>query len=172
MGCFLDEIRVLASQLWEKHSIAKTAISPTAFPSAMALANSQMNRLVDQQDSPLLRLIFGEVPAYDAFVAQLACEPLHAIIKERFMNRGGVNTSAAGVVSSVARFEFVRGWPTEEQPAWLVAWNGQTSCKISRYGGLDVLRHVREQGCEWDEYTCKAAALEGHGNFPGRRRYL
>ena len=47
----------------------------------MALANSQMNRLVDQQDSPLLRLIFGEVPAHDAFVAQLACEPLHAIIK-------------------------------------------------------------------------------------------
>ena len=128
----------------------------------MALANSQMNRLVDQQDSPLLRLIFGEVPAHDAFVAQLACEPLHAIIKERFMNRGGVKTSAAGVVSSVARFEFVRGWPTEEQPAWLVAWNWQTSYMIAGCGGLDVLRHVREQGCEWDEYTCSSAAAGGH----------
>ena len=33
---------------------------------------------------------------------------------------------------------------------------------IAGAGGLEVLKHVREQGCEWNENTCRSAALGGH----------
>jgi hypothetical protein len=59
----------------------------------LALAKSPLGRLVDQQASPLLKLILGKIPADDGFVVQLACEPLHAIIKERFATSGGVKTA-------------------------------------------------------------------------------
>ena len=39
----------------------------------------------------------------------------------RFGHSGGVETSVEGVVSSVARFEWVKGWPEEEKSklGWL-----------------------------------------------------
>jgi len=33
---------------------------------------------------------------------------------------------------------------------------------IARGGGLEVLKHVRELGCRWDEDTCRGAAGGGH----------
>ena len=127
----------------------------------LALAKSPLGRLVDQQASPLLTLIVGKIPADDALVVQLACEPLHAIIKERFAFCGGVQTTAAWVVSSVSRFQWVRGWSEEEQPKWLLGWNWKTCWTVAGAGGLDVLKHVRQQGCPWNECTCMKAAGGG-----------
>ena len=56
---------------------------------------------VDQQASPHLKLILANIPAEDGFVVQLACEPLHAIIKERFATSKGVMTTVGGMVSSI-----------------------------------------------------------------------
>jgi len=74
----------------------------------MALAASPLRLL----DVDLLETILVQVSADDAFVVQLTCEPLHAIIKEIFAyneaDEGGVKTTPAGVVSSLARFELVR----------------------------------------------------------------
>ena len=95
---------------WQTHiksSRMRTTRSTTKKQSA--LAKSPLGRLVDQQASPLLKLIVGKIPADDGFVVQLACGPLHAIIKERFAASGGVKTT--GVVSSVSRFGWVRDWP-------------------------------------------------------------
>jgi hypothetical protein len=64
----------------------------------------------------------------------------------------------------VARFEWVRGWPDEEEdshPKWL-RWDGHVCYTIARGGGLEVLKHVRELGCGWDEDTCRGAAGGGH----------
>ena len=96
-------------------------------------------------------------------MVQLTCGPLHVLIKERFAHSGGVKTSVKGVVSSVARFEWVRGWPEEEEskPQWLARWACYTCFTIAGAGGLEVLKHVREQGCEWDEGTCRGAAEGG-----------
>ena len=124
--------------------------------------------MVHQQASPIIKLIVAEIPADDALVGQLTCRPLHVLIKERFEHSGGVKTSVQGVVSSVARFEWIRGWPEDEEskPGWLRMWDWlgdwRTCYTVSRAGGLEVLKHVREQGCEWDESTCSAAADGGH----------
>ena len=59
----------------------------------MALANSLLGRLIDQQASPLLNHIFGNIPAKDAFMVQLVCHALLALTKERFENTGGVQTT-------------------------------------------------------------------------------
>ena len=131
--------------------------------SAPALAASPLGRLVHQQASPIIKLIVAEIPADDAFVVQLACETLHSIIRERFAGvNGGVQTSLSGMVSSVARFEWVRGWPKDSQPEWLTRWDSIMCSKIARGGGLEVLKHVRERGCEWDASTCYYAAGGGH----------
>jgi hypothetical protein len=114
---------------------------------SMALDESPLGRLVDQQGSPLLELIAGKIPADDAFVVQLACEALHVIIKERFATSGGVKTTVGGVVSSVPRFEWIMGW-SDGVPGWLRRWDEDTCTAIAGAGGLDVLKHVREQGCE------------------------
>jgi hypothetical protein len=144
-----------------KSSSMRTTRSTTK--KQLALAKSPLGRLVDQQASPLLKLILAKIPADDGFVVQLACEPLHAIIKERFATSGGVKTTVGGVVSSVSRFEWIRGWSdTQSQPGWLLGWNEETCWTIARAGGLDVLKHVREQGCAWDEWTCYFAAERGH----------
>ena len=85
---------------WQTHiksSSMRTTRSTTK--KQTALAKSPLGRLVDQA-SPLLKLILGKIPADDGFVVQLACEPLHAIIKERFATSGGVKTTVGGVVSS------------------------------------------------------------------------
>jgi hypothetical protein len=34
--------------------------------------------------------------------------------------------------------------------------------EIARYGYLEVLKWARENGCEWDSYTCHNAAENGH----------
>jgi len=52
--------------------------------------------------SPLSTLIIASIQADDAFVVQLACEPLHALIKERFANSGSVKTTVSGAVECVA----------------------------------------------------------------------
>jgi len=115
-----------------------------------------------------LRLIAAKIPEDDAFVVQLVCESLHLIIRERFEHRGGVVVTLSGVVSSVARFEWVRGWAEEEEESqpewlrWLTSWDWRTCHTIARGGGLEVLQHVREQGCEWNEETCWGVAAGGH----------
>jgi len=111
-----------------------------------------------------MRLIMADIPPEDAFVVQLACESLHILIRERFERSGGVQTALSGVLSSVVRFAWVRGWPEEEesQPRWLMWWDRRTCSTIARGGGLEVLKHVRDQGCEWSEETCSAAAQGGH----------
>jgi hypothetical protein len=140
-----------------------TPIQPVGLVDEMAaLSLSPMNRLVQQEGSPLLELIVAGIPA-DAFVVQLTCKLLHALVQERFAESGGVKTRRKGVVSSVARFEWVRGWwPVEEQPSWLTRWDAQTCQVIAGGGGLEVLMHVRENGCEWDQFTCREAARGGH----------
>jgi len=64
----------------------------------------------------------------------------------------------------VARFEWIRGWPAEEEskPEWLTSLDSQTCYTIAGAGGLEVLKHVREQGCEWNKWTCSDAAAGGH----------
>jgi len=144
----------------------------------VALAASAMGRLAHLgAASPLLTLIVAEIPANDAFCVQLTCKPLHALIKERFAFTGGVKTENAGVVSSVARFEWIVGLPEAgDQPAWIgrlekervfeygchPRWQTEAAEKIARCGGLEVLKHVRQQGCDWNASTCEAAAYGGH----------
>ena len=129
----------------------------------MALASSPLGRLVDQQASPLLKLIIASVAEEDAFVVQLACKTLHAIVQERFATRGGVKTKPQGVLSSVTRFKWVRGFPPEAQPAWLLRWDWQTCECIARMGeSIELLKYARDQGCPWDASTCRAAAGGGH----------
>jgi len=95
-------------------------------------------------------------------VVQLACESLYALVKERFEHSGGVETSAKGV----QRFEWVRPEQEEEsRPEWLMEWDWQTCCTIAGAGGLEVLKHVRGQGCEWNNNTCTGAAGGGHWRF-------
>jgi hypothetical protein len=50
---------------------------------------------VHQQASPILKLNVAMIPANDAFLVQLTCDPLHAVIKERF-EHSGVKTSVKG----------------------------------------------------------------------------
>ena len=41
-------------------------------------------------------------------------------------------------------------------------WNEGT-CRIAAYGGhLDVLKYAHENGCPWNEWTCLKAAKGGH----------
>jgi len=112
-------------------------------------------------DSPLIKLILVKIPADDALGVQLACEPLHVLIMERFEHSGGVKTCVQGVVSSVARFEWIRGLGSRRwaEPA-VVAHRvelADVQYTIAAAGGLKVLKHVREQGCEWDGETCSGA---------------
>ena len=95
-----------------------------------ALTSSVLNRLVDQQDSPLLKMVIDHVPEEDAFVVQLSSTRLHALVKERFEDSGGVKTKAGGVISSVARFAFVRGFPDEDQPKWMVRWDEHVDSRL------------------------------------------
>jgi len=99
--------------------------------------------------------ILAEIPADDAFVVQLACEPLHALVKERFEHSGGVKTTTAG------RFRLSEAGKAT-QPKWLPRWDAWTCRNIAGAGGLEVLKHVRGQGCVWDDFTCWYAAEGGH----------
>jgi len=81
----------------------------------------------------------------------------------RFVTFPVCQTALSGVVSSVARFEWVRGWAEEEvesQPEWLrwlTGWNWRTCHTIARGGGLEcssmsgsravsgTMRHARQR---------------------------
>jgi len=47
-------------------------------------------RTANGNGSPLLNIIVAEIPAYEPFVVQQACKPLHALIKERFENSDAI----------------------------------------------------------------------------------
>ena len=96
-------------------------------------------------------------------MVQLACDPLPAIIKARFAENGGVKTTP-----SIEReeFEWVRSRHEEEesqsQLEWLTKWDASICEEIALAGGGDVLKPVREQGCEGDARTCMCAAGGDH----------
>ena len=77
---------------WQTHTAPfRMPTTQSTTKKQLALAKSPLGHLelVDQQASPLLKLLVGKVPADDGFVVQLACGPLHAIVKERFATSGG-----------------------------------------------------------------------------------
>jgi hypothetical protein len=95
----------------------------------------------------------------DCLVAALACTPLRNAVRGAYPQ--GIRTSAHGVVSSLKRFLWVRDtFPV--LPLWLKKWNAITCRVIAGHGRLEILKWVREHGCEWNYGTCHAAAKQGH----------
>ena len=41
-------------------------------------------------------------------------------------------------------------------------WNSYTCCNAAQNGHLEVLRWARENGCDWDSLTCSYAAQNDH----------
>ena len=41
-------------------------------------------------------------------------------------------------------------------------WDSDTCSSAASRGHLEVLKWLRENGCEWNSSTCNNAALEGH----------
>ena len=75
----------------DDHHEAVVANETAAPAAAAAPAASLLDRLVDQQASPLLQMVLAKVPEEDAFVVQLSSVRLHALVKERFERSGGVS---------------------------------------------------------------------------------
>ena len=133
----------------------------SSLESSAALCKSPLRLLNSDSFSRIINLI----PLEDAFVAVLACQHFRTGITKRFAASGGLQTPPAGVVSSLARFLWVRTIP-EAAPHWLVRWDDRMCSRVCLGGGIEVLQYLQSHEGQWaawmrDGKLTQAAARGG-----------
>jgi hypothetical protein len=78
----------------------------------------------------------------------------------RQVHHGHTSTSFWHCIFTVATAEI---WLAETRRANQSSWEKVRACNVAaRFGRLEVLQYLKEQGCHWSKETCTLAAVGGH----------